>query len=49
MTRAGASHVTELLDAGYLPVIHGDCVLDTQQGCSILSGDKIIEVTALIE
>ena len=45
VTRAGVTYVTELLDAGYVPVLHGDCVLDTDQGCSILSGDRIIEVS----
>lgn len=34
----------ELLRSGFVPVLHGDCVLDDVQGCAILSGDKIIEV-----
>jgi len=35
--------VVELLVAGFVPILHGDCVLDDVQGCAILSGDKIIE------
>ncbi|XP_071805268.1 uncharacterized protein [Asterias amurensis] len=35
--------IQNLLAAGYLPVLHGDCVLDRQRGCTILSGDTIIE------
>lgn len=34
----------ELLRNGFVPILHGDCVLDDVQGCAILSGDKIIEV-----
>lgn len=34
----------ELLTSGFVPILHGDCVLDDVQGCAILSGDKIIEV-----
>lgn len=34
----------ELLRSGFVPILHGDCVLDDVQGCAILSGDKIIEV-----
>lgn len=36
--------VVELLRSGFVPILHGDCVLDDVQGCAILSGDKIIEV-----
>ncbi|XP_041468498.1 isopentenyl phosphate kinase-like [Lytechinus variegatus] len=36
--------VNELLEAGFLPVLHGDCVLDEDLGCTILSGDTIIQV-----
>ena len=38
------SPIIELLQEGFVPVLHGDCVLDDAQGCAILSGDKIIEV-----
>ncbi|KAM4701498.1 uncharacterized protein O3C94_002442 isoform 1-T1 [Discoglossus pictus] len=40
----GVSSVREVLDAGYVPVLHGDCVLDSEKHCSILSGDIIIQV-----
>ncbi|KAF4691110.1 Pyridine nucleotide-disulfide oxidoreductase domain-containing protein 2 [Perkinsus olseni] len=30
-----------LLNAGIIPVMHGDCVLDDKQVCTILSGDTI--------
>ncbi|KAG8131964.1 hypothetical protein E2320_009850 [Naja naja] len=35
-----------VLDAGYVPVLHGDCTLDLEQHCCILSGDTVIEVLA---
>lgn len=34
----------ELVLNGFIPLIHGDCVLDSVRGCTILSGDTIIEV-----
>ncbi|XAR55907.1 Isopentenyl phosphate kinase [Bertholletia excelsa] len=34
--------VAKALDSGFVPVLHGDAVLDTSQGCTILSGDVII-------
>ena len=33
----------EILEAGLVPVIHGDAVLDKTQGSSIVSGDLILE------
>lgn len=27
---------------GFVPVLHGDCVMDVEQGCSILSGDVLV-------
>eukprot|EP01083_Nonionella_stella_P041044 111330_1 len=36
-------HVKSLLSTGLVPIIHGDVVLDTVIGCSILSGDAITE------
>lgn len=45
---SGISHpgvldaIRDLLDAGLVPVLHGDVVLDASQNCSILSGDSII-------
>lgn len=44
MTTAFNDNLAKLVSAGFVPVLHGDCVLDTDQGCAILSGDKIIEV-----
>nr|QEV81829.1 Isopentenyl phosphate kinase [Prunella vulgaris] len=39
---ADTSTVVEALDAGFVPVLHGDAVLDSSLGCTILSGDVII-------
>lgn len=38
VVRHGCDAVAELLAAGLLPVLHGDAVLDTALGCTILSG-----------
>ena len=38
----GVRQVCSLLDAGLLPVLHGDAVLDELQGSSILSGDTLM-------
>ncbi|XP_031564941.1 isopentenyl phosphate kinase-like [Actinia tenebrosa] len=43
VTTAVVDNLAKLVFAGFVPVLHGDCVLDTDQGCAILSGDKIIE------
>lgn len=37
-------NVIQLLEYGFVPVLHGDAVLDTHIGCNILSGDTIIKV-----
>ncbi|XP_019262321.1 PREDICTED: uncharacterized protein LOC109240151 isoform X3 [Nicotiana attenuata] len=42
MTEADISIVIKAIDAGFIPVLHGDAVLDTLQECTILSGDVII-------
>ncbi|PWA35182.1 amino acid kinase family protein [Artemisia annua] len=39
---ADVSTVVEALDSGFVPVLHGDAVLDESLGCTILSGDVII-------
>lgn len=39
---ADVSMVAKALDSGFVPVLHGDAVLDNSQGCTILSGDVII-------
>ncbi|XP_063153441.1 uncharacterized protein LOC134493096 [Candoia aspera] len=46
VTQAGIDAVKDVLDAGYVPVLHGDCALDSEQHCCILSGDTIIEILA---
>ena len=30
---------------GFIPLLHGDCVFDFLRGCTILSGDTIIQVS----
>lgn len=40
--------VKNLIQNGFVPVLHGDCVLDHAKGCAILSGDTIIQVKMLI-
>jgi len=35
----------ELVSAGFVPVIHGDVVIDDVTGCAILSADTILEVS----
>lgn len=45
-TSAGIAAVQALLHQGLVPVLHGDCVLDSQLGVTILSGDTIIRVLA---
>ncbi|KAK7108991.1 uncharacterized protein [Littorina saxatilis] len=35
--------ISDVIQAGLIPVFHGDCVLDSEQGCCVLSGDTIIE------
>ncbi|KAL0903628.1 hypothetical protein M5K25_028020 [Dendrobium thyrsiflorum] len=39
---ADVSQITKALCAGFVPVLHGDAVIDHSQGCTILSGDVII-------
>ncbi|KAK4485654.1 hypothetical protein RD792_008297 [Penstemon davidsonii] len=39
---ADASTIVKAIDSGFVPVLHGDAVLDSSQGCTILSGDVII-------
>lgn len=34
----------DVIKAHFVPVCHGDCVLDTHKGWSILSGDTIIQI-----
>ncbi|KAL2546684.1 Amino acid kinase family protein [Forsythia ovata] len=39
---ADVSTVAKAIDTGFIPVLHGDAVLDSSQDCTILSGDVII-------
>ncbi|KAK8736850.1 hypothetical protein OTU49_004679, partial [Cherax quadricarinatus] len=41
--QSGVAAVYDLLKAGFIPVLHGDCVLDTIKGSTILSGDTVIK------
>ncbi|XP_038078906.1 isopentenyl phosphate kinase-like isoform X2 [Patiria miniata] len=43
VVQSDTASIQNLLVEGYQPVMHGDCVLDRHQGCTILSGDTIIE------
>ena len=43
---SGAAAVRRLLQAGLLPVIHGDVVFDSLLGATILSGDTIVSELA---
>lgn len=38
--------ITSMLDAGFVPVLHGDVVMDSKLGTSILSGDQIVPYLA---
>jgi isopentenyl phosphate kinase len=37
-------HLYDLVNLGYLPIVHGDVVIDDGLGCCIISGDKLIEI-----
>ncbi|KAG6476130.1 hypothetical protein ZIOFF_065366 [Zingiber officinale] len=39
---ADVSHVIKAVDSGFVPILHGDAVLDELLDCTILSGDVII-------
>ena len=36
-----------LVAEGFVPVLHGDGVIDDEAGCAILSADTILEVLVL--
>lgn len=44
VVQAGTEAVKDSLISGFVPVLHGDCALDAEQLCCVLSGDTIIEV-----
>ena len=41
------SIITKLLDMGFVPVLFGDAVLDTDKGFAILSGDQLVAKLAI--
>eukprot|EP01134_Creolimax_fragrantissima_P004457 CFRG4457T1 len=47
LTSSDLGTVDRLLERGFLPVMHGDGVLDHTQGCAILSGDTILRELAI--
>jgi isopentenyl phosphate kinase len=46
LVSSGLQAVKSCLDAGLVPVLHGDVVLDDQQGSTILSGDRVVSYLA---
>lgn len=42
VSSADIATVAKTIDSGFIPVLHGDAVLDHSLGCTILSGDVII-------
>jgi isopentenyl phosphate kinase len=40
------SHLGLMMDLGLVPVIHGDVVMDLEQGACIVSGDQLVRVLA---
>ena len=47
MIKHDTAGIHDLVCEGFVPILHGDCVLDTEIGCTILSGDTIILVSKL--
>ena len=43
LSRRGFDEVRAAVMAGKVPVLHGDVVRDSEQGCAILSGDTLVE------
>ena len=43
LSRGGLDEVRAAVMAGKVPVLHGDVVGDSEQGCAILSGDTLVE------
>ena len=43
LSRGGIDEVRAAVMAGKVPVLHGDVVRDSEQGCAILSGDTLVE------
>lgn len=43
VVESGSAAICDFLQADFVPVLHGDCVLDRVRGCTILSGDTVIK------
>lgn len=43
LSRTGFDEVRAAVMAGKVPVLHGDVICDSEQGCAILSGDTLVE------
>lgn len=39
--------IEQMLSSGFVPVLHGDMVMDTELGTSVLSGDQIVPYLAI--
>ncbi|MEZ5334959.1 MAG: isopentenyl phosphate kinase [Methanolobus sp.] len=39
--------IEQMLESGFVPVLHGDMVMDTESGTSVLSGDQIVPYLAI--
>lgn len=48
LKRDNVLEVRRTIDAGFVPVLHGDAVLDNTLGCTILSGDVIVRRLAQV-
>lgn len=35
--------IKKCFDNGFIPLVHGDCIFDDKRGCSVVSGDTILE------
>jgi len=44
VTRDGCADLERLVAEGFVPVVHGDALIDDEAGCAILSADTILEV-----
>jgi len=47
ITRFELEPLKKMLETGFVPVLYGDAVLDSEQGFAILSGDQLVSVLAI--
>ena len=47
ITQMFLDNIHLMLDNGFVPVLHGDVVMDTKKGTSVLSGDQIVPYLAV--